>query len=87
MKMIIRLVVVAVCLGAAGIASAFIRENMERNDTGCEKSMRKVILTHGKSDEIIQTSPNSISVLYKKKRLHFNFETVGNSCRVTSSDF
>ena len=86
MKRCVLLLVVTICF-SANMAQAFIYENVERNDPACKKAMRLVIEKFGKSDEVLQVSSNSISAIYRKKRLHFNFEIVGTTCRVTSSDF
>lgn len=86
MKNLKLMIVVAVCLSAS-LASAFETQNVERKDPTCEKSMRIVKKKLGKPDEIIKLSPESVSIIYRKKGLHFTFEVSGNSCIVTSSDF
>ena len=70
-----------------GLASAFEYTNVERNDPLCDKSMKLVKRKFGNPDSINQLTPNSITIIYRSKRLHFTFEVVGRNCVVTSSDF
>jgi len=86
MKKFKLLVAVTVCLAASSV-SAFEYQNVEKRDPSCEKSMRLVKKKFGKPDEVLQLSSNSISIIYRKKQLHFTFEVQGNACVVTSSDF
>lgn len=86
MKKLKLLVAVTVCLAASSV-SAFEYQNVEKNDPKCEKAMRLVKKKFGNPSEILQLSSNSISIIYRPKRLHFTFEVQGRSCVVTSSDF
>lgn len=86
MKKSILLPMLLVCFGVAS-ASAFEKQDVKNNDPTCEKSMRLVKKKIGKPDEIIQLVPGTVSIVFRKKGLHFTFEPQGNSCVVTSSDF
>lgn len=86
MKKSMLLAVLLVCVGAVS-ASAFEKQDVKRNDPTCEKSMGIVKKKIGKPDEIIQLAPGTVSIIYRKKGLHFTFEPQGNSCVITSSDF
>lgn len=76
-----------ILLMTSSAAPAFIYENREKNDPKCERSMRLVKKKFGNPDEILQLTSNSITTIYRSKRLHFTFEVVGRTCVVTSSDF
>ena len=86
MKKLKLLVAVTACLVASSV-SAFEYTNVEKNDPKCEKSMRLVKKKFGNPNEIIQLSSNSITTIYRTKRLHFTFEVQGRACVITSSDF
>ena len=83
----IMLMVLLMAATDVGLASAFEYTNVERSDPTCEKSMRLVKKKFGKPDEVLQLTPNSITTIYRTKRLHFTFEVTGRACTVTSSDF
>lgn len=58
-----------------------------RNDQTCEKSMKLVKKNFGKPDEFIQLSSNTMTTIYRTKRLHFTYEIVGKTCVTTNSEF
>jgi hypothetical protein len=67
--------------------SSFEYQNKEHDDPKCEKSMRLVKNKFGNPDEVLQLTSNSISIIYRKKQLHFTFEVINDACNVTSSNF